>query len=111
MNLCRQGALPMKQLVATLSAALSRFLSSVAFMLVALQAAAAGEKCESRSTAARVAVLELYTSQGCNSCPPAHRWVRAPPPPGFTPHRLIPLVFHFDYWDPLCWPDRLAKAP
>ncbi len=110
MNLCRQGALPMKQLVATLSAALSRFLSSVAFMLVALQAAAAGETCESRSTAARVAVLELYTSEGCNSCPPADRWVSALPARGFTPDRVIPLVFHVDYWDQLGWPDRMAKA-
>jgi hypothetical protein len=55
-------------------------------------------------------VLELYTSEGCNSCPPADRWVSSLPAQGFTSARVIPLAFHVDYWDQLGWPDRMAKA-
>lgn len=54
-------------------------------------------------------VLELYTSQGCSSCPPAERWLSA-----LTGHpglwsEVIPLAFHVDYWDRLGWPDPFAN--
>jgi hypothetical protein len=77
---------------------------------ISLQAFADSEQCEARSSVNRVAVLELYTSEGCNSCPPADRWVSALPARGFAPDRVIPLAFHVDYWDQLGWPDRMAKA-
>ncbi len=62
------------------------------------------------SAVERVPVLELYTSHGCSSCPPADAWLRR-----FVSHtglwdRLIPLAFHVDYWDRLGWPDRFASA-
>ena len=69
----------------------------------------ANAPCEARSSASRVAVLELYTSEGCNSCPPADRWLSSLPARGLTSERLIPLAFHVDYWDQLGWPDRMAK--
>ncbi len=78
--------------------------------LCSLQSLATAETCETRSAATRVAVLELYTSEGCSSCPPADRWVSSLPAKGFTPDRVIPLAFHVDYWDELGWPDRMAKA-
>jgi hypothetical protein len=92
------------------SAADWRFLPATVLALVSLQSFAAGESCETRSLATRVAVLELYTSEGCNSCPPADRWVNALPAKGFASDRVIPLAFHVDYWDQLGWPDRMAKA-
>ncbi|MEX6503783.1 DUF1223 domain-containing protein [Pseudomonas zhanjiangensis] len=54
-------------------------------------------------------VLELYTSQGCSSCPAAERWLSA-----LTTHPqlwrdLIPMAFHVDYWDRLGWPDPFAN--
>lgn len=54
----------------------------------------------------RVALLELYTSEGCDSCPPAEQWLS-----GFTDDQrlwkqLVPLAFHVDYWDDLGWKDR-----
>jgi len=55
--------------------------------------------------AARVSVMELYTSEGCDSCPPAEHWLS-----GFTADKrlwkeLVPLAFHVTYWDDLGWKD------
>lgn len=57
----------------------------------------------------RVALLELYTSEGCNSCPPTDRWVSSLPRPRLVPERLVVLAFHVDYWNDLGWPDRFAQ--
>jgi hypothetical protein len=100
----------MKPFITTQSAALRLLSAAVLLTLVSLQVFAASESCDTRSSAARVAVLELYTAEGCNSCPPADRWISALPAKGFTSDRVIPLAFHVDYWDQLGWPDRMAKA-
>ena len=61
------------------------------------------------SPVTRVSVLELYTSHGCSSCPPADRWLRTlVDDPGLW-RQLIPLAFHVDYWDGLGWADRFAR--
>jgi hypothetical protein len=57
----------------------------------------------------RVALLELYTSEGCNSCPPTDRWVSNLPQPQFVPQRLVVLAFHVDYWNYLGWQDRFSQ--
>jgi hypothetical protein len=51
-------------------------------------------------------VVELYTSEGCNSCPPADQWLSALPRDG----SVLALAFHVDYWDSLGWTDRFADA-
>ena len=50
-------------------------------------------------------VVELFTSEGCNSCPPADKFL------GELTARsdVLPLAFHVDYWDYLGWPDRFAS--
>ncbi|MGV9213550.1 DUF1223 domain-containing protein [Micromonospora sp. RB23] len=65
----------------------------------------------STATDGGVAVVELFTSQGCNSCPPAEellteieRDARTRGEPVFA------LGFHVDYWDDLGWPDQFADA-
>lgn len=55
-------------------------------------------------------VLELYTSEGCSSCPPADRFLST-----FAQHEdpfrlVIPLAYHVDYWNYIGWDDRFAKA-
>lgn len=48
-------------------------------------------------------VLELYTSEGCSSCPPADQWVS-----GFKGQDVVVQAFHVGYWDQLGWVDRFA---
>lgn len=73
--------------------------------LMATAAFADPGRCEARSPESAFTVVELYTSEGCSSCPPADRWLstlkgRAD---------LLPLSFHVSYWDQLGWVDRFAS--
>jgi hypothetical protein len=54
------------------------------------------------------ALVELYTSEGCSSCPPADRWF-AGLAASANPRELSLLAFHVDYWDEIGWPDRYAQ--
>ena len=54
-------------------------------------------------------VIELFTSQGCSSCPPADRLLGRLAHDGSVGGRPVaPLAFHVDYWDDLGWPDPFA---
>ena len=58
----------------------------------------------------RVSLIELFTSEGCSSCPPAERTLSQ-----LTSHpslwkMFVPVAFHVNYWDNLGWKDRLASA-
>jgi hypothetical protein len=65
------------------------------------------DACHAQSAKGTVAVVELYTSEGCDSCPPADRWLSAIDLPSSV---VIPLAFHVDYWDRLGWKDRFADS-
>jgi len=57
----------------------------------------------------QVPLLELYTSQGCSSCPPADQWLsRLKEDPGLWKN-IVPLAFHVDYWDYIGWQDPFAQ--
>jgi hypothetical protein len=58
---------------------------------------------------ARVALLELYTSEGCSSCPPAERWLSGLKQDPALWTKVVPVAFHVDYWDYIGWKDRFAK--
>ncbi len=82
-----------------------KFLALTFAALPALAAAQAAPACSAHSSGAAPPVIELYTSEGCNSCPPADRWLsklKADP-------RTVALAFHVDYWDRLGWKDRFAS--
>ena len=61
------------------------------------------------SSAQRVTLVELFTSEGCSSCPPADRWLSALEDDPRLWQRIVPLAFHVDYWDHIGWPDRFAS--
>ena len=61
------------------------------------------------SGAARVTLLELYSSEGCSSCPRAEKWLgRLRQHPDLW-RRVVPVNLHVSYWDRLGWPDRFAS--
>ena len=57
---------------------------------------------------AQVTLLELYTAQGCSSCPPAERWLNEYVDSADLWSKTVPLAFHVDYWDYIGWKDSLA---
>lgn len=86
------------------------FLAAAAAILAILAgtaAAQADEACAVRSPAYRVALVELYSSEGCNSCPPADAWLGHLA--ADTRANVVPLALHVDYWDGLGWRDRFAQ--
>jgi len=76
----------------------------IAALLPAAVLAEPAASCSTQSGGRPPALIELYTSEGCSSCPPADRWLS-------TLKRrddVIALAFHVNYWDRLGWPDRFA---
>lgn len=57
----------------------------------------------------RVHVLELYTSEGCSSCPPADRWLSELKDDDRLWREFIPIAFHVDYWNEIGWQDRFSS--
>ncbi|MEO8410732.1 MAG: DUF1223 domain-containing protein [Propionivibrio sp.] len=82
---------------------------AVAVTLMAPALAAHAGTCQAHSPAQTVAVVELYTSEGCSSCPPADRWLTELSR-RFTAEQLLPLALHVDYWDYIGWTDEFAQA-
>lgn len=84
-------------------------LSALVVLTLASPGAGAAQ-CAAESGSRRVALLELYTSEGCDSCPPADRWVSALAQRGLDPGRIVTLGFHVDYWNNLGWKDPYSTA-
>ncbi len=93
---------PLRQAAVATSAALA---TAVSF--------AATDQCSVVSGATVPVIVELYTSEGCNSCPPADRWLsQAVARAGKVREgaaAFIPLAFHVDYWDYIGWKDAFAQ--
>jgi len=84
-------------------------LVSLPFILAsALLAASACAETVLRSGPARARLVELYTSEGCSSCPPADAWLSSLAGERGLWKDFVPVEFHVTYWDDLGWPDRLA---
>ena len=65
--------------------------------------------CRVASGATIVPLVELFTSEGCDSCPPADRWLSANFPRTPDANGPLALAFHVDYWDRLGWTDRFGS--
>lgn len=77
---------------------------------VLLLSVARADPLEFESGPERVGLLELYTSEGCSSCPPADRWLSSQVGNPQVFSRFIPVAFHVDYWDYIGWKDRFARS-
>jgi hypothetical protein len=84
-----------------------RWFTAVTMLSIVSTANAAD--CTAKSGSGTAALVELYTSEGCNSCPPADEWLRKLPAAGFGPERVVPLALHVDYWDYIGWKDPFAS--
>jgi len=83
-----------------------RFVAALATLGTALPAAAAS--CTAESSARTAALVELYTSEGCSSCPPADRWLSSLKAAARSSSDVVPLALHVDYWDYIGWKDPYA---
>jgi len=73
--------------------------------MFALSLKAGAEPIVLQSSENKVALLELFTSEGCSSCPPAEKWLSGlKAAPGLW-KEFVPVAFHVDYWDYLGWRD------
>ena len=80
-------------------------LSSLALPLSALGDAAFSLRSGPHPTS----LIELFTSEGCSSCPPAEKWLGTFVDKPELWRDFVPVVWHVDYWDGLGWPDRFAS--
>src|SRR5258708_22673761 len=76
-----------------------------AFVFVSLLAGVASSAAMARGAEAPPVVVELFTSQGCSSCPPADNFL------GELAQRadVLALAFHVDYWNYIGWTDPFAS--
>src|SRR4051794_14302795 len=96
----------------------------ILFVVIALTAAVSGaclsQQAEGQKSAPapspqtqairRPVLVELFTSEGCSSCPPADRALKFLAEQQPVPNALvIPLAFHVDYWDNLGWKDEFSS--
>jgi hypothetical protein len=77
--------------------------------MLAWVASASGCAPAAAGPAPRTVLVELFTSQGCSSCPAADAFVRDFPTLGLSRARVVPLTFHVDYWNELGWPDPFSS--
>lgn len=81
---------------------------ALVFLAAVLMTPAYGGLCSARSGPGTTVLVELYTSEGCSSCPPADRWLSGLGA-RYPTDRLVPLALHVDYWDYIGWKDPFAK--
>ena len=81
-----------------------------ALALAAATATAAAQTCSATSPAHTVALVELYTSEGCSSCPPADQFLGSRRAAGLRADQAVLLSLHVDYWNDIGWIDPFSRA-
>jgi len=65
--------------------------------------------CDVQTGPKTTALVELYTSEGCSSCPPADKRLSEFPSRDYGLERVVPISLHVDYWDNLGWKEPFAQ--
>ena len=86
-------------------------LLGLAMAAPAMAQTAAGQRCTVNSGPRTAALVELYSSEGCSSCPPADRRLNALRQEAGADSLIVPLALHVTYWDQIGWKDALAQPP
>ena len=82
--------------------------TALSALMISGSASAAPTTCRSESTALKPRpLIELYTSEGCSSCPPADRWLNGQRS-NIERGDFSAIAWHVDYWDQLGWNDPFA---
>jgi len=79
------------------------------FILLTIHFKSFAADCSATSKSTITPLLELYSSEGCSSCPPAEQWLSQLHNNQQLLSNVTPLAFHVDYWDGLGWKDRFAN--
>ncbi len=88
--------------MSTSPSSLSRLAAAIT-LLATTTSAFAQAQCSVTSGPTATPVVELYTSEGCSSCPPADKWASTLKDKG-----VVVQAFHVGYWDYIGWVDRFA---
>ena len=87
-----------------------RFIAAIVIMIwLAAGYIFASEPKTFESSDTQSSLIELFTSEGCSSCPPAEKWLSGLKSNQELWKKIVPVAFHVDYWDHLGWRDRFAK--
>src|SRR6266852_1419237 len=88
----------------------SKYLLAAIAVAFTFAARAADPACSTYTGPHTTALVELYTSEGCDSCPAADHWLSSLFGQGFRPDQVVPLALHVSYWDYSGWKDTFAKG-
>ncbi|MCY7294030.1 DUF1223 domain-containing protein [Alteromonas sp. a30] len=107
-----QDILEWEKIVKSISSYFSFFLCVFSAQVIASSAQMTSENAPTfyaQSGQDRVQIIELFSSEGCHSCPPADKWLSQYTHDPDLWQKYVPLAFHVDYWDYIGWKDRFAK--
>lgn len=88
---------------------ITQIVAVVLLSLAQIQPATAATEQVFNSGIEQTSLVELFTSQGCSSCPPAERWLGKLQNDPRLWKEVVPVAFHVDYWDYIGWQDSFAK--
>ncbi len=83
--------------------------NSIALLVLATSPINTALAVEFSSASQQATLLELYTSEGCSSCPAADHWLSQLKQDKHLWQQIVPVAFHVDYWNFLGWKDRFSQ--